>query len=91
MEACTHTLFMDKIKLAKKGQVTIPKVIRDEDGLRENDIFIVTHLPGGEILLRKQEEKKPEDFMLQAIAKAPLFNAKAAWREVRQERLRERT
>ncbi len=85
-----HTVMIEKVKLAKKGQITIPKAIRDEDHLVENDILIVTHLPGGEILLRKQCLKFPEDLMLEAIAQTPLFDAHAAWKEVKEERRRER-
>lgn len=86
-----HSLITEKVRLAKKGQITIPKSIRDEDGLLEDDIFIVTHLPGGDLVLRKQQEKQPEDFMLEAIAKAPSFNAEEAWEEVKAERRRERS
>ncbi len=88
MEA--HTLFVEEVQLAKKGQITIPKAIRDQDNLRENDFFILTHLPGGDLVLRKKIQRNPEDLMLDAIAKAPAFNAKAAWKEVIEERQRER-
>ncbi len=77
--------------MAKRGQITIPKPIRDEDGLREDDFFIMTHLPGGDILLRKQKLKQPEDVMLEAIMKAPSFDADKAWQEIKAERRRERS
>ena len=87
----THALITEKVRLAKKGQITIPKSIRDEDGLLEDDLFIVTHLPGGDLVLRKQQEKQPEDLMLEAIMKVPSFDAKEAWEEVKSERRRERS
>ncbi|MBI2142532.1 AbrB/MazE/SpoVT family DNA-binding domain-containing protein [Candidatus Woesearchaeota archaeon] len=61
-----HTFIVDKAKLGKKGQLTIPKKIRDEDGLQENDEFIVMHMPGGDITLQKKRKRSPEDMMLQA-------------------------
>jgi len=85
-----HAFYTDKVKLGKKGQVTIPKKIRDEDKLKENDVFIVVHIPGGDIILRKRQIKAPEDMMLEAIRRAPKFDAEAAWREVLEERKRER-
>ncbi len=90
MEAM-HTLRREKVRIAKKGQITIPKAIRDEDGLQEDDIIIITHLPGGDMVLRRQQIKEPEDLMLKAIMKAPSFDADTAWEEVKAERRRERT
>jgi AbrB family looped-hinge helix DNA binding protein len=85
-----HAFMSGRIRIGKKGQVTLPKKIRDEDGLEEDDVLIVTHTPGGDIILRKQHVQAPEDLMLDAIRKAPPFDWRAAWREVREERRRER-
>lgn len=81
----------DKVKLGKKGQITIPKWIRDEDSFQEDDVFIVTHTPGGDTILRKQTTKTPEDIMLEVIEKMPRFNWREAWKEVEAERARERS
>ena len=86
----THLFMTDKVKIAKKGQITIPKRIREEDGLKESDILVVTHLPGGEIVLRKHIRQDPVDMMLEAIRTSPSINAAAAWEEVKAERRRER-
>ncbi len=86
-----HTFIVDKVKLGKKGQLTIPKKIRDEDGLQENDEFIVTHMPGGDITLQKKRKRSPEDMMLEAINSMPRINWRQAWKEVETERARERT
>jgi len=85
-----HAFLTDKVKMGKKGQITIPKKIRDEDGLREDDTFIVTHTPSGDIIMRKQKVKAPEDLILEAIKKMPPFDWRQAWEEVREERKRER-
>ncbi len=81
-----HTFFVDKVRIGKKGQITIPKLIRDEDGLAESDVLVLTHTPGGDILLRKANIKTPEDTMLDAISKAPKFDWRRAWAEVEEER-----
>lgn len=85
-----HYFFTDTIKIGKKGQITIPKKIRDEDKLKEADIFTVIHCPGGEIILQKQKTKTPEDMMIEAIQRAPKFDWRAAWEEIKAERRRER-
>lgn len=86
----THNFITDKVKLGKKGQITIPKKIRDEDGLQENDTFIVKHMPSGTIMLEKQQNKDPYEMIFKAMAMAPKFNADKAWQEVKEERKRER-
>ena len=80
---------MDKVKLGKKGQITIPKKIRDEDGLAEDDVFLLTHTNGGDIILRKKNVRTPEDLMLEAIRTAPKFNWREDWEEVLAERKKE--
>lgn len=84
-----HTLIVERVKLGKKGQLTIPKKIRDEDGLFENDTFIITHSPGGDMILRKAIVKTPEQKMLEIIEKMPRFDARKAWIEVLEERKKE--
>ncbi len=85
-----HNFSVEKIRIGKKGQITIPKRIRDEDQLKEDDIIIVTHMPGGEIILTKRNKTSPEDLMLDAIRKAQPFDWKKAWREVKEERRQDR-
>jgi len=86
-----HELFKEKVKLGKKGQITIPKCIRDEDNLKEDDVFIVQHMPGGDIILSKQISiNTPEDLMIEAIMSAPPFDADAAWEEIKRERRQDR-
>ncbi|MBI4451584.1 AbrB/MazE/SpoVT family DNA-binding domain-containing protein [Candidatus Woesearchaeota archaeon] len=85
-----HEFIVEKARLGSKGQITIPKKIRDEDGLKEDDLFIVQHTPGGLIVLRKRRVQTPEDLMLDAIRRMPPFDARAAWKEVKEERRRER-
>ena len=68
--------------MGKKGQVIIPKKMRDEDGLEEDDKFVVTHMPGGDIILRPVNIETPEEKMMRVIARVPKFDARKAWEEV---------
>ena len=86
-----HSFFTGKVRMGNKGQITIPKKIRDEDKLADNDLFIVTHMAGGDIVLRKKTIQTPEDLMLEAIREAPPINADEAWEEVKRERRMERS
>lgn len=86
-----HGFFTDVVRIGKKGQITIPKAIRDEDDLQEDDAFIVTHTTSGAIILQKQKTMKPEDLMLEAVQRSPKIDWKRAWKEARDERRRERS
>ena len=61
---------VEKIKVWERGQITIPKELRDELEIKENDILFVEKLGRG-ILLRPTEsviskiQKKGEELMLQ--------------------------
>lgn len=82
-----NQVFIEKVKLGKKGQITIPKNIREEDQLKENDVFLLQHTLGGEIILTKQiANKTPEDKMLEIVMKAHSFDWRSSWEEVRKER-----
>ncbi len=86
-----YTFMTDKVKLGNKGQLTIPKKIRDESNYKKNDTFILKRMPSGTMTLEKQQKSDPYDMMFKAIAMAPKFNADKAWEEVRAERKRERS
>ena len=81
----------DTIRLGRKGQVTIPKKIRDMGHLKEDDQLIVTNMPGGDIILRKKIIENPIDRALEIISNAPHFDWRKAWKEVLEERKRERS
>lgn len=86
-----YVFLTTKVKLGNKGQITIPKKIRDQDMLRESDVFIVTHTFSGDIVLKKQKIKTPEDLIFESIQKASKFNWREAWKEVVKERSKERS
>ncbi len=86
----TQQIYMtDEVKLGKKGQVTLPRKMRELNKFKEDDRFIVTNMPGGEIILRKKLIRTTEDMMLDALDKVPDFDFDKAWKEVLEERKRE--
>ena len=84
------TLYTDTLTLGKKGQLTLPKKLRDFDKLEEEDTFTLTRLPTGEIMLRKKKEHNIENF-LESIQRLQPINADAAWKEIVTERQTEET
>lgn len=81
-----HKLIYRKVKVGERGQITIPKKIRTEDKIMTNDTLLVTHLPGGSIVLRKMEKEKPEERIMKIIMEAPKIDFKKTWKEVQEER-----
>lgn len=81
-----NQLISKKVRIGRKGQLTIPKKIRDKSYLKENDILIISETPGGDFLIRRTKEATPEDRMFAILAKIPPFDWKKAWREVKEER-----
>lgn len=45
---------MPEATLNSKGQITIPKAIRDRLGLKTGDRVVFTRRPGGEILIEAE-------------------------------------
>ncbi len=77
MQTEEFSFSVQKLKIAKRGQITLPKKMRERQHLRDNDILLLMQLPSGDIVLRKEEIHKPEDMILRAIQKAPAFDSKA--------------
>ncbi|MBI2575771.1 AbrB/MazE/SpoVT family DNA-binding domain-containing protein [Candidatus Woesearchaeota archaeon] len=84
------SLIIETLKVGKKGQITIPKIIRDEDGLMENGRLKLTHMPNGEMFLNRIEGgMTPEDKMLEILDRIPKFDWRKVWKEMEEERARE--
>lgn len=86
-----HEYSKEIATLGKDGQLIIPKKIRDAKKLRAGDQLIIQYIPDGALILKKLEKENPYDIILKAIASAPKFNADEAWKEVKEERKRERS
>lgn len=48
------------VQIRKKGQVTIPSVMREKIGMEENDVVNVSLLENGAILIIPQKLKLPD-------------------------------
>ena len=78
-----------EVKVGKKGQFTIPKKIRDRDHIKEDDLFNVTLMSDGSILLKR--ETKKVDKLLEFIRALPKIDWDKAWKEIEAERDLERS
>jgi len=68
---------MSTTTVTKKGQVTIPKSVRERLGLREGDKVIVK-FSGGKAFIRKI----PSIFNLQSSVSIPEDIKKLSWKEI---------
>lgn len=84
-----YELFVDEVKMGKKGQITLPKKIRDCEGLKENDEFTIQHTRGGDIILSKAKKKTGIDRALEIAESFSDVDWDKAWEEVKAERARE--
>ncbi len=83
-------MYTDVVKLGKKGQITLPKEIRDDEDYHEGDVFTINHIPGGDIILQKKSDKTPEEKLMDFLDTVPKFDVRKAWKEIEEERNRER-
>ena len=84
-----HKFITDTIKMGKKGQITIPKIIRDEDSFNEGDTLNITNMPGGDIILQKKHAPTADDKLFEFLEKMPKINWRKAWEEIKAERKQE--
>ena len=68
---------MNKTKITRKGQVTIPKEIRDMLSLKESDILIVSN-KNNKIIM----EKMPPFLELKGSVKVPYEIKNLSWKEI---------
>ena len=84
-----------EVEVGNKGQITIPKKMRDDQHLKRKDILTVIQMPGGDIIFKKKIKKDPFDMIIDAIKQGkkevPDFDAEEAWLEVEADRAKERS
>ena len=72
------------VKVGERGQIAIPKEMREKEGIEPKNIVRILDI-GGEIIIRTQKRKKsPEDRILEILQKAKLGDKD--WMEIRKER-----
>jgi len=54
---------MYRIKISSKGQVTIPRQLRDEMGLNTGDFILVRETKGGYLLKKQVDEEKIKKYV----------------------------
>jgi len=72
------------VKVGERGQIAIPKEIREREGIAPKQIVRIVNV-GGEIIIKPQKRKiAPEDKILEILQKAKLGDKD--WKEIRKER-----
>ena len=72
------------VKVGERGQIAIPKEMRDKEGIEPRNIVKVLSI-GGEIIIRTQKSKKShEDRILEILQKSKLGDKD--WEEIKKER-----
>ncbi|KXB03439.1 hypothetical protein AKJ47_02225 [candidate division MSBL1 archaeon SCGC-AAA261G05] len=57
------------VKVGKKGQITLPKEIREKEGLKKGQLLEVKEVGGGSIFLTSIDRKKEADAALRLLGK----------------------
>ena len=77
------------VKIGERGQIVIPKYIRNREGMKPRSIVRITNYGTGNIIISKVfEGKSPEDKILELIEDIRL--PKNAWEQIQKERHSER-
>ena len=76
-------MLTDFVKINDRGQITIPKDIREQEGLRPDSLIRITDMTGT-IFLSKIEEKSPEEAILESLQSMSL--TMEDWKEIEKER-----
>ena len=71
------------VKVGERGQIAIPKEIREKEGIEPKQTIKVINV-GGEIIIRLQRKKESEDKILELLQKAKLNDGD--WEEIKRER-----
>lgn len=72
------------VKVGERGQIAIPKEIREKEGIEAKQVVRIVNV-GGEIIIKPQRRKtSPEDRILEILQKSKLSDKD--WKEIREER-----
>ena len=76
-------IIQEYVKVGERGQITIPKAIREKESIRPNMILKIIDIPGA-IIIEKISTKSPEDTILDILREAKLTDED--WEEIQRER-----
>jgi len=78
-----NMIIQEYVKVGERGQITIPKAIREKELIRSNEILKIIDIPGA-IIIEKISTKSPEDVILDVLREAKLTDED--WEEIHKER-----
>lgn len=77
------TLITEIVKVNQKGQITIPKDIREAEGIKPNDLVRITFIPKT-IFIDKIEEENTFEKIVSFLASSGL--GREDWKRIQKER-----
>ncbi|MBI5332136.1 MAG: AbrB/MazE/SpoVT family DNA-binding domain-containing protein [Candidatus Aenigmarchaeota archaeon] len=79
-------MFIEKhVIVGERGQITIPKEIRDQENIRPNQLLKIVDI-SGEISIKKISKICGEDLILSALSKAHGKITMKDWEDIQKER-----
>jgi len=78
-----NMILQEYVNVGERGQITIPKSIREKELIRPNMILRIIDMPGA-IVIEKMSTKSPEDMILEALQEAKFTDED--WEEIQRER-----
>lgn len=73
-------------KVGARGQIVIPKSIRDAEGIRPNQILRIKNIPGAIVIEKPAKVKSPEEAILDIVNKIKVKFTEKDWEEIHKER-----
>ncbi len=74
------------VKVGERGQVVIPKSMRDSAHIRPNQILRMKNIPGAIVIEKPSTIKSPEEKILEIFNKTKVKFTEKDWEEIHKER-----
>ncbi|MBI2543198.1 MAG: AbrB/MazE/SpoVT family DNA-binding domain-containing protein [Candidatus Aenigmarchaeota archaeon] len=73
-------------KVGERGQIVIPKSMRDSEHIKPNQILRIKNIPGAIIIEKPSIVKSPEEKILETLTKIKVKFTEKDWEQVHKER-----
>ncbi len=74
------------VKVGERGQVVIPKSMRDSEGIKPNQILRLKNIPGAIVIEKPSAVKSPEEKILDIFTKIKVKFTEKDWEQIHKER-----
>ena len=74
------------VKVGERGQVVIPKTMRDSEHIKPNQILRIKNIPGAIVIEKPSTVKSPEEKILEILTKTKARFTEKDWEQIHKER-----